>query len=215
MVKEEQSMNVYEKLTEARVMLQKMNIRKSGKNKFAGFSYYELSDFIPAVNELFKELKLTSIFSIKEGEAILKIINAAKPEESIEFTSPIVSVELKGCTAIQGIGAEQTYMMRYLYQNALNIVESDVLDATAGTATGNTSYGSTAIDLGSVNTIEDLNKAFDVLHRSKKSKDTSWKRELMNKAHQLGARFDESVRRFVDLTYVDSTTEVMANQVIA
>ena len=45
--------NIYEKLQECRVELQKMNLKKTGENKFAGFKYYELADFLPTVNELF------------------------------------------------------------------------------------------------------------------------------------------------------------------
>ena len=42
-------MNIYEKLQTARVELQKTALKKSGVNKFAGFKYFELGDFIPAV----------------------------------------------------------------------------------------------------------------------------------------------------------------------
>jgi len=125
-------MNIYEKLSEARIRLQEMNLRKSGKNKFAGFSYYELSDFIPTINKLFNELKLFSIFSVKSDIATLEVVNTENPDEDVSFTSHVASVDLKGCTAIQGVGAAHTYLKRYLYMNALEIVEHDALDATVG-----------------------------------------------------------------------------------
>ena len=28
------------------------NVKKSGQNKFAGYTYYELSDILPAINKL-------------------------------------------------------------------------------------------------------------------------------------------------------------------
>ena len=41
-------MSVYKKLQEARVMLHNTKLEKSGKNKFAGFNYFELADlFFP------------------------------------------------------------------------------------------------------------------------------------------------------------------------
>ena len=46
-------MNIYEKLQKARVDLQSKGIKKSGKNTFAKYDYYELADFMPAVNSIF------------------------------------------------------------------------------------------------------------------------------------------------------------------
>jgi hypothetical protein len=124
--------NVYEKLQQARVALQEKNLKKSGKNNYSGFTYYELADFIPTVNIIFKNLQLCSNFSIKDNEAQLIIINAEKPDEQILFTMPTATLELKGCTAIQALGGVNTYCRRYLYLNALEIVESDMLDGEAG-----------------------------------------------------------------------------------
>jgi len=39
---------------------------------------------------------------------------------------------LKGCHEVQNLGAVQTYIRRYLWVAALEIVESDVVDASAG-----------------------------------------------------------------------------------
>jgi len=124
--------NVYIKLQQARVALQEKNLKKSGKNNYSGFTYYELADFIPTVNIIFKNLQLCSNFSIKDNEAQLIIINAEKPDEQIIFTMPTATLELKGCTAIQALGGVNTYCRRYLYLNALEIVESDMLDGEAG-----------------------------------------------------------------------------------
>lgn len=129
-----QTKNVYEKLQEARVILQKKNNKKSGKNKFAGFSYYELSDFIPSVNEIFNELKLISMFNIieKENRATLEIVNIENVDERVMFESPLAEAEIKGSTPIQCLGGIHTYMKRYLYLNALEIVESDMFDGKVG-----------------------------------------------------------------------------------
>lgn len=129
-------MNIYEKIQQCRVELQKLKLKKGGKNKFANFEYYELADFIPVVNELFLKHKLHSKFDITciDGKemAILTIINVEKPEEVETFSSPIADAEVKGCTPIQCLGGVHTYMKRYLYQNALEIVEPDLLDTVVG-----------------------------------------------------------------------------------
>ena len=125
-------MNIYEKLQAARVELQKMKLKKSGKNKFAGFEYFELSDIIPAINQLFSDKKIFSQFSIADGLATLTVIDSEKPTDFVLFTSPTAELELKGCNSIQALGGVHTYLRRYLYMNALEIVESDLFDAVSG-----------------------------------------------------------------------------------
>ena len=128
----EEKLNVYAKLQKARVELQKKNNKKSGKNKFANFSYYELADFIPSVNEIFNDLGLFSRFNISGEIAYLDIINIENTEQEITFQSPIAEAEIKGTTPIQCLGGVHTYMKRYLYLNALEIVESDMFDGKVG-----------------------------------------------------------------------------------
>lgn len=120
-------LNVYQKLQQCRVELQNLNLKKSGENSYSKFKYFELSDFLPQINELFLKIGLTSNFSIENELATLTIYNSDLKE--IKFTSPIADAQLKGCTLIQSIGAVHTYMKRYLYLNALEIVESDTLDS--------------------------------------------------------------------------------------
>jgi hypothetical protein len=52
----------------------------------------------------------------------------------VTFTSPMSSAALKGCHDVQNLGAVQTYLRRYLWTNAFEIVEHDALDATTGGA---------------------------------------------------------------------------------
>lgn len=125
-------MNIYKKLQKCRVDLQNSNLKKSGNNKFAGYQYFELGDFLPKINELMLENGLTSSICFMTEIATLTIIDSDKPEDKLEFTSPIASAQLKGCHDIQNLGAVQTYLRRYLWTNAMEIVEHDPLDATTG-----------------------------------------------------------------------------------
>lgn len=125
-------MNIYEKLQSMRVELQKKNIKKTGKNKFVGYEYYELSDILPPINELQANYKTCSFFRFNKDEAILKIVNSEKPDEVIEFTSPMADLNLKGAHEIQNLGGISTYERRYLYLNAFEIVENDYFDAVQG-----------------------------------------------------------------------------------
>jgi hypothetical protein len=122
---------VYAKLQKARMMLQAAPIKKSGHNKFAGYQYFELGDFLPTINEIFNELGLCSVISFDKELATLRVIDTDNGG-TITFTSPMADANLKGCHPIQNLGAVETYSRRYLYVTALEIVEHDALDATTG-----------------------------------------------------------------------------------
>ena len=123
-------MNLYEKIQAVRVELQNSNIKKSGMNKFAGYSYHELSDFLPTINILCQKHKLFAHVSFFSENATLTIVDAEKPDSALYFNSPMAEANLKGCHPIQNMGAVQTYQRRYLYMAAFEIVEHDALDAT-------------------------------------------------------------------------------------
>jgi hypothetical protein len=127
-------MTIYQKLHKARIALQNTKLKKSGHNKFAGFKYFELGDILPHINNIFDDLGMTSVFSIRDNLATLTIVDTDLPEgPAVQFTSPIASAQVKGTTPVQSLGAVHTYLKRYLYLNALEIVENDMLDANVGT----------------------------------------------------------------------------------
>lgn len=128
---EQNNKNVYQKLQECRVELQQMNLKKTGKNSFAGYVYFELADFLPVVNEMFLRKGLTSIFNIDTEEASLTIIDIATSQQ-VRFTSPIADATIKGANPVQCLGGTHTYLKRYLYFNALEIVENDLFDNVQG-----------------------------------------------------------------------------------
>lgn len=124
-------MSVHKKLMQARMTLQSTKLRKTGANKFAGYSYFELGDFLPTVQQIFSELGLCGIVSFGPEVATLTIIDT-DGGGSVEITSPMSSAALKGCHEVQNLGAVQTYLRRYLWVTAMEIVEHDALDATTG-----------------------------------------------------------------------------------
>ena len=122
-------MNVFEKLNEARIRFQNANVKKSGKNSYAGYTYYELADILPAINKIAQELKFSCIVNFTPDLATLDFVDCEK-NEKITFTSPMSEASLKGAMEVQNTGAVITYLKRYLYQNCFEIVEDDTLDAT-------------------------------------------------------------------------------------
>ena len=120
-------MSIYKKLQEVRCALQRAPLKKSGRNDFAKYNYFELGDFLPAINDLFNERGLCGCVSFTADLATLRVIDV-DDGSVIEFTSPMGKAELKGTHEVQQIGAVETYQRRYLYITALEIVEHDALE---------------------------------------------------------------------------------------
>ena len=121
-------MKVFKKLQQARVNLISTPLKKSGKNKFAGFEYFELGDFIPSINKIFNDIGLCGVVHFTPDTAVLTIYDT-EDGNAIDFRSPFVYAENAKGQAIQSLGATHTYMRRYLWLMAMEIVENDVVDA--------------------------------------------------------------------------------------
>ena len=131
-------MNVYQKLIAARDTFLKMDVKKSGVNRFADFKYFELADIVPVKTKIFSELGLVDMVTFDNDSATVTLVNVDNPKEMILFSSPMrplstVSAQGKNkMNELQGLGAEETYQRRYLYMMMLDIVEADYFDATSG-----------------------------------------------------------------------------------
>lgn len=124
-------MNIYEKIELIKKELLEANLKKSGENKYAGFKYYELADFLPTIINLCNDHKLFTRISFTREMAILEVRNIEEPSEVVEYTSPMEQLELKGCNKVQALGGTETYLRRYLYQACFDIIENDLFDATS------------------------------------------------------------------------------------
>ena len=121
---------VHKKLMAARMSLQEATLKKSGHNKFAGYNYFELGDFIPTITEIFYNIGLCGVVSYDSEIASLTITDT-DDGTSLVITSPMAEANLKGCHPIQNLGAVETYTRRYLWVTAMEIVEHDALDSSA------------------------------------------------------------------------------------
>ena len=132
-------MNVYQKLIGAREMFLNADVQKTGKNMHLAFKYFELDDIVPAATRIFNEVGLIGIVNFTDTTATITIVNTDNPEDTVAFVSPfnqispIISNEGKAATnEMQALGSSITYMRRYLYMLALDICESDSIDANIG-----------------------------------------------------------------------------------
>ena len=120
-------MSVYKKLQKARVLLNASSIKKSGKNKFAGYEYFELGDFIPTVNEIFDSVGLCGVVNF--GEQATLTVYDTDGDGQVAFSSPLVFAENAKGQAIQSLGSTHTYFRRYLWLLALELTEHDSIDS--------------------------------------------------------------------------------------
>ena len=123
-------MSVHKKLMTARVLMMKAKLEKTGHNKFAGYKYFELGDFLPAVQLIFEQIGLCGVVSYDNEYARLCITDV-DDGTVIVITSPMASAALKGAHEIQNLGAVETYQRRYLWSTAMELVENDPIDASA------------------------------------------------------------------------------------
>ena len=133
MVDNKQIKSIYEKLQNARVQLSKEKLKKSGKNKFAGYEYFELSDFMPKSDELLMENRLTPVFNFVDNLATL-ILHDWDSDNTIEFKTngaDATTFNRDGKPSnleIQTLGSQHTYLKRYLYMHLMDVAESDGLE---------------------------------------------------------------------------------------
>ena len=121
-------MSVHKKLMQARVKLLSVEMKKSGQNKFAGYSYFELGDFIPHVQTIFNELGLCGVVSFTHSHAELTITDV-EDGTIIVVSTPMAEANLKGAHPIQNLGAVLSYQRRYLWMAAMELVEGDAVDS--------------------------------------------------------------------------------------
>jgi hypothetical protein len=120
---------VYAKLQKCRVELQNMELKKSGHNKFQGYKYFELRDFLPAINTLFDVYGLCYSLQFDRDMANMFVVDV-DTGSSIKFCCPMEPAVLKGCQPVQNLGGSLTYISRYLLCLALAVSESDIVDAS-------------------------------------------------------------------------------------
>jgi len=125
-------MTVFKKLQKARSEIAHKPLKKSGKNKFARYEYFELGDFIPTAHDIFDQLGLCGVFNISLETATL-CIHDTETGEVVQFSSPTVLAENAKGQAIQSMGSTHTYFRRYLWLMALELTEHDTVDAAEPT----------------------------------------------------------------------------------
>ena len=121
-------MSVHKKLMAVRCDLLHTKLEKSGLNKFAGYRYFEMGDFMPATMDLFHKHGICGVVSYTHEYATLQITDV-EDGTMIVVTSPMATAQLKGAHDIQNLGAVESYQRRYLWMTALELTETDPIDS--------------------------------------------------------------------------------------
>lgn len=144
-------MSVHSKLNQARIKFHSIPLKKSGHNKFAGYRYFELGDFLVPALKICDEVGISCTISFASDNATMRIVDI-EDGSAIILNSPMADASTKGQLPIQSLGSQHTYLRRYLWMLALEIVEHDAIDAVAG----NVEPESTSITDEQFATIQDL-----------------------------------------------------------
>ena len=127
--------NVYQKLMDARIRFMDAGVKKHGKHMYLKYKYFTLDDIVPVAERIFHDLGLIPMFNFalphegESGNAMLEIRDMTEPEQVLTFNVPMPQMgKMDQITPVQELGANITYLRRYLYMLALDITEVDITD---------------------------------------------------------------------------------------
>jgi len=181
MAESTQPKNVHQRLQEVRYQLTTLELKKTGQNSHTKKNYYELGDFMPAINKLNFEHGLTTHFNIypaKNGNkevAILVVCASEKPEDKMVWKTNTAEVALQGGQAIQNLGGKHTYMRRYMFMGAYEISEGDAVDAQELVET----VGLDPISMGKIDKAKTHDELVDVCSTLKKELGAEYQKPLV------------------------------------
>lgn len=130
---------LFGKVQQCKQKLNKMNLKKTGKNRYQGYNYYELEDINKPICDTLLEHGLASLFIFKEDKGHLQIIDT-ETGAWVQWSTPMKISERwqknkdnsgkKGDVgeAMKATQALQTYARRALYLQALEIAEPNIIE---------------------------------------------------------------------------------------
>lgn len=123
------------KIKKGRTWFQKQKIKKSGKNNFHNYTYYELRDISPYHDEMCNQLNIDADLNMKHegGWASLDVVDLDQDDkqEIKQFWTRVPILSGGNPTQeMQQEGGIETYAKRYLFIQLWNINESDPIEAS-------------------------------------------------------------------------------------
>ena len=127
------------KIQQVKQKLNNMHIKKSGKNSFQKYNYYELEDINKPICDALLEEGLASLFTFKDSKGYLQIVDKSTGawiqwvtdmQTSPRWQKTLESSSKKGDVGevMKAKQALQTYGRRTLYLQALEIAEPNTIE---------------------------------------------------------------------------------------
>lgn len=120
-------MTLFAKIAQARKRFAEAGVKPTGVGGGGRFEYFDLEDILPVVTPINAELGILPLCSFTSDLATLTVYDTETGDKT-ELTSPMSTAKLSGCHEVQNLGAVETYIKRYLYQNLYDVVNNDQLD---------------------------------------------------------------------------------------
>ena len=125
--------NVLQRLIEARVLLDKEDLKATGHSEFGNYSYLEIKDFSHQLNAINEKVGLCPVVNFNFAESgkmtgILTLYNSDEPSDFLEFQCEEGEFSNKKMQGIQEMGSKRTFITRYLYVSVYNIAETDAVN---------------------------------------------------------------------------------------
>ena len=130
----EKPASIYERLAIVRQAFRAQDIKQSGLNTHADFTYFELPDIIPTATELLTAQRLVFIVNFPGEYVVADLIDIDDPNTKITFVLPFAMITDPAkfrMNEVQGMGAAQTYYRRYMYYQMLDICNKDEFDGSS------------------------------------------------------------------------------------
>lgn len=123
------SLTLFAKIAQARKRFAELGIKPTGEGGGGRFKYFDLEDILPAATPINAEIGILPVCSFTSDLATLTVYDTETGAE-LKLTSPMSTAKLSGCHDVQNLGAVETYIKRYLYQNLYDVVNNDQLDGS-------------------------------------------------------------------------------------
>lgn len=135
-------MSVHERLLNAKLDFNRMDIKKSGMNTGVGYMFFTLDDITGPILELEAKWRIhIHMHTDKvddENRMVGYVVNLDNPNDVIMYSLKYEVSESRLSsntgnpitTKTQNVGAAITYMRRYMYLVIFDIIESDALDSS-------------------------------------------------------------------------------------
>lgn len=129
------NIKLQKKIKRGRTWFQKQKIKKTGRNNFHNYSYYELRDISPYHDEMCNQLNIDADLNMKHegGWASLDVVDLDQSDDQVvkQFWTRVPILSSGNPTQeMQQEGGIETYAKRYLLIQLWNINEADPIEAS-------------------------------------------------------------------------------------